>query len=635
VNRREFLGTVAAGGAAVLSPLARAAGAAPPDTSAPFATATARRILPFAPGHVTLGAGPASDALARNQRYLESLPVDRLLHMYRVTAGISSSAAPVGGWEKPDCELRGHFTGHYLSACALMKAYAGDDELASRGAGAVQALAACQQRIGNGYLGAYPEELYDRLKAGRRVWAPFYTYHKILAGHLDLHQLTGNTDALQTAERMAQWVAHWLNGVSEAHLQRILQTEYGGMNEVLYNLAEATGKEQYLELGHRFTQPSFFDPLAEQRDELKGLHVNTQIPKIIGAARRYELTGDWRYRRIAEYFWREVVHARSYCVGNTSNHEGWRTAPGVLSTELSDTTAECCCAYNMLKLTRLLFMWTGDPEYADYYERALFNCRLGTQHPHEGRPMYYFPLASGYWKLYGSALDSFWCCTGTGVEEFSRLADSIYFHDADSLYVNLFIASEVKWDAKGVRVRQDTRFPADGTVGLRIDADRPVSFTMHVRVPYWTAPGGRVAVNGTPLPSFASAGSYLTLTRTWQPGDRVEVTLPMALHRAPMPDDRRLQAVMYGPVVLAGRLGSEGLTEELQTGGFDQDLRSPAVSVAPIDGDVEGDVRWVEPVKGEALSFRTVGQRQNLPLVPVNAIHGERYAVYWRFAAGA
>jgi DUF1680 family protein len=634
VNRRDFLGTVAAGGAAMLSPLARAAGAAatPP---APFATATARRIVPFAPGHVTLGAGPAAEALARNRRYLESLPVDRLLHMYRVTAGISSSAEPVGGWEKPDCELRGHFTGHYLSACALMKAYAGDDELAARAVQTVQALAACQQRIGNGYLGAYPEELYDRLKAGRRVWAPFYTYHKILAGHLDLYRLTGNSDALQTAERMAQWVGHWLNGVSEAHLQRILQTEYGGMNEVLYNLAETTGKEEYLRLGHRFAQPSFFDPLAEQRDELQGLHVNTQIPKVIGAARRYELTVDRRYRQIAEYFWHEVVHTRSYCIGNTSNHEGWRTPPGVLSTELSDTTAECCCAYNMLKLTRLLFMWTGDPQYADYYERALFNCRLGTQHPVDGRLMYYFPLASGYWKLYGSALDSFWCCTGTGVEEFSRLADSIYFSDADDLYVNLFIASEVRWDAKGVRVRQDTRFPADDTISLRVDADRPVAFTLRVRIPYWTAPGGRVALNGAALPTFASAGSYLTLTRTWQSGDRVEVTLPMELHRAPMPDDRRVQAIMYGPLVLAGRLGSSGLTEALQTGSFDQDMRSAAVSVAPIDGSLDGEVDWIEPVKGERLSFRTVGQHQDLALAPVSAIHGERYAVYWHLADGA
>lgn len=629
MNRREFLGTFAAGSAAaVLSPLAGLAGA--PEARAAFAS-TPRRVVPFPPGAVTLGAGPAADALARNRRYLESLPVDRLLHMYRVTAGISSNAEPLGGWEKPDCELRGHFTGHYLSACALMKAYAADDELAARSAETVQALAACQQRIGNGYLGAYPEELYDRLRAGRRVWAPFYTYHKILAGHLDLYRLTGNTDALQTAERMAQWVGHWLNGVSEAHLQRILQTEYGGMNEVLYNLAETTGKEEYLRLGHRFSQPSFFDPLAEGRDELQGLHVNTQIPKVIGAARRYELTGDRRYRQIAEYFWREVVHRRSYCIGNTSNHEGWRTPPGVLSTELSDTTAECCCAYNMLKLTRLLFMWSGDPEYADYYERALFNCRLGTQHPTDGRLMYYFPLASGYWKLYGSALDSFWCCTGTGVEEYSRLADSIYFSDADSLYVNLFIASNVRWDARGIRVRQDTRFPDEDTVSLRIEADRPTSFTLRVRVPYWTAPGGRVSLNGEVLPSFSSAGSYLTLTRTWQSGDRVEVKLPMQLHRAPMPDDPRVQAVMYGPVVLAGRLGSAGLTEALQTGGFDQDLGSPAVSVAPVHANLDGAVDWIEPVKGASLSFRTIGQPENLALVPVSAIHGERYAVYWNF----
>ncbi len=266
---------------------------------------------PFAPGEVTLLPGPCADALLRNQRYLHSLPTDRLLHTFRVTAGLSSNAQPVGGWEKPDCELRGHFSGHYLSACALMHAHAGDHDLERSAREMSAALGVCQTKIGNGYLSAYPEELYDRLKAGRPVWAPFYTYHKILAGHLDLYTLTGNTDALAVAEGMARWVRHWLNGVSDAQLQRILQTEYGGMNEALYNLAAVTNKQEYLELGHRFAQPGFFDPLAEHRDELKGLHENTHVPKVIGAARRYELTGERRYRDIAEYFWHQVAEERS------------------------------------------------------------------------------------------------------------------------------------------------------------------------------------------------------------------------------------------------------------------------------------------------------------------------------------
>ena len=635
MNRREFLttvgGTVAA--SAITGRVATGGGMESlADAEAASSAATAAgTATPFAPGEVTLLPGPCADALARNQRYLHSLPTDRLLHTFRITAGLPSSAQPVGGWEKPDCELRGHFSGHYLSACALMHAHAGDHDLERSGREMAAALAACQAKAGNGYLSAYPEELYDRLKDGRKVWAPFYTYHKVLAGHLDLYTLTGNTDALAVAERMAGWVRHWLNGVSDAHLQRILQTEYGGMNEVLYNLAAATKKEEYLELGHRFAQPSFFDPLAEHRDELKGLHENTHVPKVIGAARRYELTGERRYRDIAEYFWHQVAEERSYCIGNSSNGELWRSAPHALARELSPTTAECCCAYNMLKLTRHLFSWTGDARYADYYERALFNCRLGTQHPDDGRLMYYFPLASGYWKLYGSALDAFWCCTGTGVEEYAKLADSIYFHTDSSLTVNLYVASELRWTAKGVSVRQDTRFPQEDRIRLTVNAKAPSAFTLRLRVPYW-ADVGSVSVNGTPIPAFSSPSSYLSLTRTWKSGDVVELTLPMRLHRSHMPDDRSVQAVMYGPLVLASRLGSEGLTEAMQLGDYDQDYKGTVAQVDPIHAPIEGDPAWVEPLKGRPLTFTTVGQTRAIEMVPVSAIHGEKYAVYWNLA---
>src|SRR5262249_40494780 len=295
----------------------------------------------------------------------------------------------------------------------------------------------------NGYLSAFPIEFFDRLRDRVKVWAPFYTIHKIMSGHLDMYTLAGNQQALETTEKMAGWVDSWSGPLSVEHMQRVLGTEFGGMGEVLCNLYAVTGQRQYLSLARRFDHAQFFDPLAAHRDELKGLHVNTQIPKIIGAARRYELTGEQRYRDIAEYFWREVTGQRSYVTGNTSNGEGWETAPGILSTELSAYTAECCGAYNLLKLTRHLFAWTGDPRMADYYERTLWNSRMGTQNPEDGTLMYYYPLASGYWKFYGKPLDAFWCCTGTGVEEFSKLNDSIYFHDGDGLFVNLFASSRL------------------------------------------------------------------------------------------------------------------------------------------------------------------------------------------------
>ncbi len=357
--------------------------------------------------------------------------------------------------------------------------------------------------------------------------------------------------------------------------------------------------------------------------------MNTQIPKVIGAARRYELTGERRYRDIAEFFWRQVVEERSYCIGNTSNGELWRTPPRVLARELAADTAECCCAYNLLKLTRHLFAWSGDVRYADYYERALFNCRLGTQHPADGRLMYYLPLASGYWKRYGSALDSFWCCTGTGVEEFAKTSDSIYFRDPDGIYVNLFVASELHWRARGVRVRQDTGFPQQAGTRLTIRTDRPSAFTLRVRVPYWATSGGTLTLNGQPLPVFASPSSHLVIRRTWSSGDVVEMEVPMALHRAPMPDDERVEAMMYGPLVLAGRLGDAGLTAALQTGQDDADYAGAPAPVDDIAADPAGPP-WIEPVPGEPLTFRTIGQKTDVRLVPLHAIHGERYAVYWK-----
>ncbi|HTV55500.1 MAG TPA: beta-L-arabinofuranosidase domain-containing protein, partial [Terriglobia bacterium] len=265
------------------------------------------RVLPFANSQVRLLDGIFKEQTEINRSYLHLLPNDRLAHMFRITAGLSSSAKPFGGWEKPDCELRGHFTGgHYLSSAALMYASIGDEDLKRKADALVSILAQCQQAHGNGYLSAFPEEFFDRLRDGKPVWAPFYTLHKIMAGHLDMFTRCGNEQALNTAELMAGWVARWVEPLSDEHMQRVLEVEQGGMLEVLCNLYAVTGKERYLQTARRFDHHAVFDPLSEYRDELKGLHANTNIPKIIGAARQYELTGEQRYHDIAKYFWGEV-----------------------------------------------------------------------------------------------------------------------------------------------------------------------------------------------------------------------------------------------------------------------------------------------------------------------------------------
>ena len=314
-----------------------------------------------------------------------------------------------------------------------------------------------RRRNGNGYLSAFPPSFFDRLKAGQKVWAPWYTIHKIMAGLLDMYVWRATNKRSMWCRGMADWTKQWTDRAQRRRaMARVLNVEFGGMNEVLYNLYGITGAKEYAETAHRFDQERIFGPLAEGRDELKGLHVNTQIPKIIGAARRYELTGDPRYRRIAEFFWTQVTQHRAYATGGTSNDEHWRSDPDKLASQLGYSTEECCCTYNMLKLTRHLFGWSPEARYFDYYERALFNGILGTMNPKDGLTMYYVPLASGYWKVFASPRGSFWCCTGTGVESFSKLADSIYFHDKDGVYVNLFVSSDLDWEEKGLRIRQES-----------------------------------------------------------------------------------------------------------------------------------------------------------------------------------
>jgi uncharacterized protein len=588
--------------------------------------------VPFPLTQVRLGNGPCTIAMEADRQYLRSLPPDRLLHTFRINAGLPSTAQPLGGWEAPDCELRGHYAGgHYLSACALMYASTGDEELKKNAALVVSELTKCQAAMKSGYLSAFPVEFFDRLRERQEVWAPFYTIHKIMAGLLDMYVYCGNEQALGTAEKMANWVEGYTGPLSYEHMQRVLGTEFGGMGEVLCNLYAVSGKEYYLRMAQHFDKKAFFDPLADHRDELKGLHVNTHIPQVIAAARYYELTGERRYRDIAEYFWDEVANERSYCTGGTSNRETWNTDPGKLSADLGPTTAECCCAYNMMKLTRHLFGWSPDARYMDYYERLVFNHRLGTINPEDGTMMYYLPLASGYWKTFGKPLEAFWCCTGTGSEEYAKLGDTIYFHDDDSIYVNLYIDSQVQWPEKGLRFKQETRFPEQQGTTITVLADKPAELMVNLRIPYWVR-GGSVKINGTALPAFASPSSYLSLNRTWKSGDKIELNLPMDLHIDAMPDNQTIQAAMYGPLVLAGRF--DAVPNEMSYGS--EGPKAGAEQKVPdIVADSSKPTAWIEPDARQSLTFQSVGQSQPIRMVPLYQVMHNRYAVYWKVSKRA
>jgi uncharacterized protein len=598
----------------------------------------AGRLEAFPPAWVRLKPGIFRDQEEINARYLDSLAVDRLLHSFRVTAGISSSAAPYLGWEAPDCELRGHFAGgHYLSAVALASAYSGNTVLKARGDALVSGLGACQKKLGGRYLSAYPTELFERLGRDKPVWAPFYTYHKIMAGLVDMNVHTGNTDALQIAEGMGQWAQDFMRGFSFEQRQRMLRTEYGGMNEVLVNLAVATRKDSYLDAARLFEQPGFLDPLAQRRDELQGLHANTHVPKIIGAARMYECTGDRRYRDIAEYFLAEVLRARNYVIGNTSVDEHWKTGPEQLNGTLAWANAECCVAYNLMKLQRQVFSWTADARWMDAYERTLLNSRLGTQNA-QGLKQYFFPLAAGYWRAYNSAEESFWCCTGTGAEDFAKFADTIYFRRGRDLFVNQFLASTLDWKEEGLEVEQVTQFPREQGTTIKIKTSRPAERSIHIRIPGWTANGtgddAQVKINGHLLDAMADPGSYLKLRRTWQDGDTITLSLPMNLRDETLAGDDSVVSALYGPMALAADMG-EGPPDgplRIVHGRATEPKDLPAAVPLPRIPESADTMtkQWVQVESTSDLRFTVAGAGAKYQVLPMFAVGQERYSVYWQ-----
>ena len=633
ISRRKFLkssagaaGLCLAGSSAVVRALA---GDPAEDSSG--------KLMAFPLAAVRLTPGIFQEQQEINARYLDSLTVDRLLHSFRITAGLPSSVMPYLGWEEPSCELRGHFAGgHVLSAYALASACSGNTVLKSRGDSLVAGLDACQKKIGTQYLSAYPPELFEHLAQGKPVWAPFYTYHKIMAGLLDMYLHTGNADALRIAEGMGQWAQQFMSGFSSDQRQRMLRTEYGGMNEVLVNLAAVTRNQRYLDAAHLFEQPGFLDPLAQRRDELQSLHANTNVPKIIGAARMYEVTGDRRYRDLAEYFLAEVLTARNYAIGNTSLDEHWKTPPDQLEGTLAWANAECCVAYNLMKLQRHVFSWTADARWMDAYERALFNCRLGTQNE-QGLKQYFFPLAAGYWRAYNSPEESFWCCTGTGAEEFAKFSDTIYFRSGGDLYVNQFLPSTLDWKEEGFLLEQVTQFPREQGTTLKIKSSRPSTRTIHVRIPGWTTEDAQVRINGRPLEAMADPGSYLALRRTWKDGDTIALSLPMEVRQERLPGDDSVTAALYGPLVLAADLGAgppEGPMRVIHGRPTEPaNLPTPAPLPQIAAASDANPAHWAHLESSSELRFTVAGESAKYQVRPLYQITDQRYSIYWQMQA--
>jgi len=615
VTRRTILATgVAAGVAAAAGPLLDSGPAAGERLrEAPGVQSVVRADIgvsayPFPLSAVTLLSGPFQANMGRTQAYLTFVDADRLLHTFRLNYGLSSTATACGGWESPTTELRGHSTGHLLTGLAQSYANTGNAAFKTKGDYIVGVLAQCQARataVGftTGYLSAYPESFIDRVEARQSVWAPYYTLHKIMAGLLDMHLLAGNAQALTVLTAMAAWVKFRMDRLTLTQRQNMLDTEFGGMNEVLANLYQVTGDANHLTTAQYFDHAEIFDPLASNVDALNGYHANTQIPKAIGAIREFHATGTTRYRDIATNFWNIVVGHHSYVIGGNSDGEYFK-APDRIASQLSDSTCEVCNSYNMLKLTRQLFF--TNPARADlmeYYENTLWNQMLGEQDPNSahGFVTYYTPLRAGGIKTYSNDYNDFTCDHGTGMETHTKFAESIYFHDgANTVYVNLFIASTLNWAAKGVTIRQDTTFPETNSTRLTITGSG--AFTLKVRVPGW-ASGATLTVNGSAV--AATPGAYATITRTWTSGDVVALTTPMALTRSATPDSATTQAVKIGPIVLAGAYGTTNLSA------------LPTLNPATI------------AATSTPLQYTASASTGTVTLLPFYKMHHQRYTVYW------
>jgi uncharacterized protein len=573
---------------------------------------------------VTLLDSPFKNAMERDVDYLVKLEPDRLLHRFRLFAGLAPKAPIYTGWESET--LSGHTLGHYLSACAMYYQFTGDFRFKEKVDYVVSELALCQQARKTGYVGGIPREdsVWNEVSKGNirsagfdlnGLWSPWYTLHKVFSGLMDAWLYAGNDQAKEVVIKFADWADKTTSLLSDEQLQNMLACEFGGMNEALLNVYAITGNKKYLTAADRFYHKAIMDPLAEQKDQLSGKHANTQIPKVIGAARSYELTGNGRDKTIAEFFWDAVVNHHTYAMGGNSEYE-YLTDPGKLNNHLSQNTAETCNTYNMLKLTRHVFAWQPRAALFDFYERALYNHILSSQHPQSGMMCYFTPLRMGAKKHFSSPFDSFWCCVGSGMENHVKYNEAIYNRGSDgSLYVNLFIPSELKWAEKSVTLTQRTYFPFHDEMVFRIQADRPQKFTLRIRQPQWTS-NPQLRVNNKAIQPDVDATGYWNIARTWRTGDEVKIVLPMQLHTEPMPDNPHRIALLYGPIVLAGELGNT--------------KPDPAGGIPVFINEYKNVKDWMEPVDAGKLQFKTKDlSTTELVFRPLFQITDTYYSVYW------
>ena len=576
--------------------------------------------------NVRLLNSPFKTAMDLDAAHLLEIEPDRLLNRFYINAGLQSKGEIYGGWESES--ISGHSLGHYLSACSMMYAASGDKRYKDKADYIVAELSLCQQARKTGYIGAIPKEdsiwhevslgnLETKLFSLNGTWSPWYVQHKIMAGLLDTYLYCDNDLALEVVVKFADWVVDLTKNLNDAQIQKMLFCEFGGMNESLVNTYAITGNQKYLSASFRFQHKAIVDSLAMGYDILTKKHSNTQIPKLLGSIRRYELTGNKADKKAAEFFYDIVVHKHTYATGGNSDGEYFGEA-NRMSERLTDHTTETCNTYNMLKLNRHLFCINPSSSYADYSERALYNHILASQNSLTGMVCYFTPLRAGGKRAYGSKFDAFWCCTGTGMENHVKYGENIYYEsrDGNSLYINTFIPSELNWKHRNVKIRMETLYPYDNKISLIYLAEKSDVFTMLLRKPSWVDNIVTITVNGKIISKLSPVNGYYAIKRTWQNGDKIEMNLPLNLYTESMPDDKNRIVFKYCPLVLGGILNEK--------------LKDPINGAPILLPGKKPEKMWLLPLDKKQLTFTTdIAYPAQYTLKPFNTLHDEHYMVYW------
>ena len=604
------------------------------------------RFLPL--DRIRLTGGPHADALETDLRYALALDADRLLAPFRAEAGLDARTQRYGNWE--DSGLDGHIAGHYLSASAFLVALTGDAEVRGRLEAMVSELGACQEANGGGYVGGVPggqalfEALGDPDRTGEQDpvaalgssahWVPWYNLHKTFQGLIDAHGVAGIPEALAIVERLADWWVRIAERLDDDRFERILDTEYGGMNDAFAQLAALTGRDAYALQAQRFAHRRILDPLLRGEDALTGLHANTQIPKAVGWASTAAATGDDALLAAADTFWRTVVEHRTVAIGGNSVREHFHDAHDFTPMIDDREGPEFCNTYNMLKLTRGLAERGLRPEHLDFAERAIVNHVLASQHPDRGGFVYFTSMRPRHYRVYSQAQLGFWCCVGTGLEAQARsAAEWVFGIEGDALAVNLFLPAEAEVPEFGARIRVEADLPASGEVAVSFAMAEPRRFPLRIRIPGWAGRVEEQRVNGSPVDASAADGA-VRIERVWADGDRVTFRLPLEPRAERLPDGSGWQAHLLGPSVLAARAGSAHLD------GLDADdsrmghiAHGPLLPFADLPIVPAGAAGLQRTAEGRIL-LQPEAPGEPVGLEPFAGIHDSRYTVYWPVADG-